>query len=1046
MIGLAAIAGSIATAQPPASSVSQDMVAANAAAQRCDLGAARTLERRALTAASGQWPAGHEGFFLLRQSLAQWSNQSFDYVEGEDHARAALALAQQNHGDRHLFTGLARLELAHALAGRRQFSEAERQLDDALPIFTAAGPGANLIAATLLRSNLEFSRGRPAEGLRAAENAAILAKDDPQLAAMTWLPLAEARRRMLQFAKAREALQQAQRTAGSGQRRLLLSEAALRSDEGDLGGALKIVEQGNRLPLDRCDPLTGPDADYLSGQIHLLRREISEARASFSQSITGIEQLGLHKSPRYGEALSGLAKTVGLSGDVAEANRLFEATVRAFRTSYGGTTSVEALVRLDQAYIFSATDETRQALPFAQAAVNLLDGLGDANPLYRAYAEATLGHVLKDAGQYGQAEQHLSRALAGFAAIRGEGSFDAAPGLLSLGEIKLAERDPKSAEQYLKRALAAQATGGWAGAQAVGVAHARLAAAYAAQGRRAAALDESERAIRVLLDRVALGEAMPWADAEAERRRARAIIEEEFSLLLGETASEGEDHASRSIERALTAGQLGASLRTGAAIAQMAQRLSAGNDDLALLIRRRQDLAARWKDDTERQISRLASDFDAAPAGASTLRYARDLASINHLIETQYPSAGLVLNSSVVSGEQIAGRLGADEAVLATFVGNAATLVVVIRKGGSQWFAVPVRKSDLEADVRTLRATLNSALWTSRIPPRYPGEVAHRLYETLFGPAADLLRDVAKLVVVPDGPLMSLPFALLLTQPLAEPFRGVETYRDAAWLAKGPALETVPSLAAFVLLRQIPRPRATAISFLGVGDPILPDASAVQGGLPTGDGGGKFPLSARIKALGLGELPDSGEALRTIAAEIGASRSKLLLRQDASEASLRRTDPGRYSIIAFATHGLVAGQLTGQDEPALLLSLPETPGSADDGLLEASEVGGMSLNADFVILTACNSAAGDGAPEAEPFTGLVKAFFYAGAKSVLASHWTVEAKSAAMLSTQLIESYNGGMTKAEAWRAVQLAMIGDKDKSGRTHPYFWAGFQLVGAD
>ena len=108
--------------------------------------------------------------------------------------------------------------------------------------------------------------------------------------------------------------------------------------------------------------------------------------------------------------------------------------------------------------------------------------------------------------------------------------------------------------------------------------------------------------------------------------------------------------------------------------------------------------------------------------------------------------------------------------------------------------------------------------------------------------------------------------------------------------------------------------------------------------------------------------------------------------------------PGRVQARqAGATHGLVAGDVKGIGEPALVLTIPATPTADDDGLLTASEVAQLKLNADWVVLSACNTMAGD-RPGAEALSGLARAFFYAGSRALLVSHWTVESNAAARLS------------------------------------------------
>ena len=172
----------------------------------------------------------------------------------------------------------------------------------------------------------------------------------------------------------------------------------------------------------------------------------------------------------------------------------------------------------------------------------------------------------------------------------------------------------------------------------------------------------------------------------------------------------------------------------------------------------------------------------------------------------------------------------------------------------------------------------------------------------------------------------------------------------------------------------------------------------------------------------------------------------MFLGERATETLVRSEDLSRYRVIAFATHGLVAGELTGVAEPALVLTPPDEGSEADDGLLTASEIATLKLDADWVILSACNTAAADGTPGTEGLSGLAKAFFYAGARALLVSHWSVDSEAAVAITTGML----GEMAKApeigraEALRRSMLAMMETDGKDQFAHPMFWAPFVIVG--
>jgi CHAT domain-containing protein len=166
---------------------------------------------------------------------------------------------------------------------------------------------------------------------------------------------------------------------------------------------------------------------------------------------------------------------------------------------------------------------------------------------------------------------------------------------------------------------------------------------------------------------------------------------------------------------------------------------------------------------------------------------------------------------------------------------------------------------------------------------------------------------------------------------------------------------------------------------------------------------------------------------------------------EATVTIVRATPLEQYRVIDFATHGLVAGEVGGLSEPALVLSLPDKPTAEDDGLLTASRIAKLNLDADWAVLSACNTAAGD-KPGAEGLSGLARAFFYAGARSLLVSYWPVESSAAVKLTTGAFAGLrkNPGIGRAEALRRSIQALIADRSSAHNADPTAWAPFVLVG--
>jgi len=195
----------------------------------------------------------------------------------------------------------------------------------------------------------------------------------------------------------------------------------------------------------------------------------------------------------------------------------------------------------------------------------------------------------------------------------------------------------------------------------------------------------------------------------------------------------------------------------------------------------------------------------------------------------------------------------------------------------------------------------------------------------------------------------------------------------------------------------------------------------------------------------LAPLPDTADELNAIAKNLGVAAADIHLGEDASETTLKRTPLADYGIVYFATHGLVAGDVKGLAEPSLVLSIPKQPSEFDDGLLTASEVAQLKLNADWVVLSACNTIAGD-KPGAEALSGLARSFFYAGARALLVSHWAVNSEAATRLSISTFDRLkaNPKLGRAEALRQAMLAYLNDASSPRNAYPAYWGPFALIG--
>ncbi len=517
------------------------------------------------------------------------------------------------------------------------------------------------------------------------------------------------------------------------------------------------------------------------------------------------------------------------------------------------------------------------------------------------------------------------------------------------------------------------------------------------------------------------------------------------------------------------------------ALAASTSRAAARNRALAELVRRDQDASQQ----INATLDTLAY-LDGAPPDqvnwslqsalreqVLTLRAVR--VKLAKEIRGRFPQYAQLMNPRPATLAEVQTALRPDEAVLVFHVTPERTYVWAIPKFGRATFvAAHIGRRELAQTVAHLRAALDPQAETLGDIPAFDLAAAWRLYETLLKPVESGWMGAKHLWVVPHGPLGQLPLAVLPIAP-AERLGGepplFQSYRTVPWLARSHNISVLPSVASLITLRSLPPLKTKRRPFAGFGDPYFSQAQQAKAetvqlaqltsgnltvrGLPLTRR--SIPTTRSVSSADLAKLPrlpDTAEEVKSIARALHADLTKdVFIGQQASEAQVKTMDLSDRRVIAFATHGLVPGDLDGLTQPALALSSPAVTGGKDDGLLTMGEILGLKLNADWIILSACNTAAANG-KGAEAVSGLGRAFFYAGARALLVSNWPVETTSAKVLTTDLFkrQAKDPSLTRAQALQQAMLHLIdgpGRKDQNGRTlfsyaHPIFWAPFSLVG--
>jgi CHAT domain-containing protein len=565
------------------------------------------------------------------------------------------------------------------------------------------------------------------------------------------------------------------------------------------------------------------------------------------------------------------------------------------------------------------------------------------------------------------------------------------------------------------------------------------------------------------------------SEASSLRRQQRlAIILESYIHVLSELGKQPE-HTVDTTEESFRLAEIARSSSVQRAMTASAARATIHDPKLAALARQEQDAQRRIATLSELLLQLISApptqqlpqiqasvSVDIVTLKAETLRLKSE-------IEQSFPDYANLVDPKPVTAGEARKTLKPGEVLLSYYLGEDRSYVWVVGTAGPTAFAIiPKSRSAIAGDIARLRAALDPQVASIDALPAFDLALAHQLYQNLLGPIESHLANASQVLLVAHGELGQLPLSLLTTTPTApQPKTSIpfDSYRNAPWLIRKFAIEQLPSVTSLVSLRKLPPGDPARRSFIGFGDPLFSQQQADQPlkqiTSPTMRGAPlqlrsmphTFSLDSAELAL-LPRLPDTGDEIREIARALKASPEDIFLQMKASEQSVMETDLAQRKVIMFATHGLIPGELNGLTQPALALTAPELVNGKGNGLLEMDEILSLKLNADWVVLSACNTGVGDGAG-AEAVSGLGRAFFYAGTRALLVSNWPVETSAARMLMTSLfrLQSENPLLTKAAALQQAMLELAdgpGKIDpKNGKTihayaHPLFWAPFMIVG--
>ena len=779
------------------------------------------------------------------------------------------------------------------------------------------------------------------------------------------------------------------------------------------------------------------------GHVHASLGQDGEAEPLYKRSLAIFEKVGGLDSADVSPTLNNLAALYQRQDRLADAEPLFRRAPAISERSHGPGHPDTGRSLNNLATLHEKLGRHGDSEPLFRRALAIYEKAGGPEHPAVATLLNNLGQVAKVTGRYTEAEAQIKRSLAIREKVLGPDHPDVARSLNNMADLHERQNRYADAEPLYRRALSIRE-------RSVGVDHPdtatstnNLANLLRLDGRANDALPLLARLI--VTGRAQMRVALPVL-YEAQRQQ----------LVASGTA----------LDDALNVIQRGAQSTAASAVNKLAVRLAAGNDRLAELVRRDQDLgseadsldksilAAVSKDRARRDpvVEQRARERISAIAG--------ERAKLQKALSAEFPEYSALSNPLPLATKEIQALLSDDEAMVLLAVSEKESHVFALTRDGFDWKPIPLGADALSIKIAAFRRGLDIAKASdaSGKAGLFDLAIANELYAALLAPIETVVKGKRSLLVVPSGALTALPFHLLVTEKPAmaipDTFDG---YRNAAWLLKRHAVSVLPSVTSLKALRAFARRDQNIKPMTGFGDPLFNPA---QGG----DKRAAQKTAARSVASlaytefwsgagvdrsrlaqALAQLPDTADELIAVARDLGVAESDIHLGVDASETTLKRTRLADYSIVYFATHGLVAGDVKGLAEPSLALSIPAQPSEFDDGLLTASEVAQLKLNADWVVLSACNTIAGD-RPGAEALSGLARSFFYAGARALLVTHWAVDSAAATRLTTSTFDRLkaNPGIGRAEALRQAMLAYLNDASSPRNAYPAFWGPFALIG--
>jgi CHAT domain-containing protein/Tfp pilus assembly protein PilF len=846
----------------------------------------------------------------------------------------------------------------------------------------------------------------------------------------------------------------------------LMHLAMVRGLQMDLDEALKLQARAVRI-FDQAEAVKPVDhAMALNSYGTILGRSGSFSRAqTYMDRARDIQQerLGpLH--PHLARTLDSLADLIAKMGNPEQAQGLAEQALEIRRRTLGQdhvefASSLNTLGRIN--FMNHALQEAERH--FREAPRIVARAMGTEHPIYAAHL-VSLGDCLEQIGKLDEAQQVFSQALEVQRRVLGPIHPDVATSLVALSRVSARQHDYETAVANVAEAIQIRE-------QSLGNKHpdygyslGLLAYYYHATGRADKARFYYKQARLVYLAASHVNQDLDSV-SQAELRQTGLGILGSYAQLLGHIAQRPEldTNPPSALDDYFVVTEQARGWSVQSALAKAVARRKADTRDQATLVEAIEDLRHRYQS----LLARMRKDSSQTQQLSSEIRQVQQLLDeVNEELKLKFSAYSELAFPYPIELRTVQARIRPHQALLSFLVLDDRLQILMVRAGWERrYFEYTIQRRKLEQLVQDLRNSLEQ----SRAPDgilTYDLSSATKLYEILFGHVRQYLDGVSDLILIPDAVLLPLPFAALITEDQSEAYkrlskRGFGKHRNRnefadyaaiQWLAKTYAVTVLPSASALSPpVHELDVPDNKSEPFIGIGDPVLQGRGTMRGGRMVATRG-EEGSSEDVKQLP--PLPGTGRELKAIADALGVpEKDHVYVRQDATERQVRDLHNagrlGHTRILAFATHALLAREPSFIGQPALVLTPPQQPSELDDGLLTLEEILRLKLDkAEWVVLSACNTAGADGS--GENLSGLARAFFFAGARALLVSQWSVDDHATEVLSGEIFKRYGGDQTstRAETLRSGMIHLLEETSKEPEheyfAHPYAWAPFTLVG--